>query len=256
MTERLSGGTLTGVTRHGERVFRTTGPWTPAVHDLLRHLEREGFDRCPRVLGFADDGREMLSWVEGRSPGARPWPDWVWHDDVLRATGRWLRRYHDAVRNYRAPADARWRMCWAPQQTDEIICHFDVAPRNIVLRSDGEIAVIDWDVAAPGTVRAELAKAANAFLDPGQTPAGAPYIARRIGVLLEAYGTDFGESFVADMVDAARHSAARIRRGASEGDQALARLVERGAAEGLEGLAARLEAEADAIRAKLAEKAV
>lgn len=254
MTERLEGGSLTDVTRDDGRVLRATGPWSPAVHALLRHLERVGFDGCPRFLGWTDDGREVLSWVEGVSPGARPWPDWVWQDDVLRATGRWLRGYHDAVRSFREPADARWRMCWAPQGDEEIICHFDVAPRNLILQADGEIAIIDWDVAAPGTARADLAKAANAFLDPRRVDGDARYVAARIDVLLNAYGDPERASFVADMVDAARHSAARIRRGAADGDEALRTLVGGGAADGLERIGDRLEAEADAIRDQLARK--
>ena len=44
-------GNITAVVRVGDTVRRTTGPWTPAVHALLRHLEARGFDAAPRVLG-------------------------------------------------------------------------------------------------------------------------------------------------------------------------------------------------------------
>lgn len=56
----LSGGSVTTVRRVGDTVRRETGPWTPAVHALLRHLAARGFDRAPRVLGIDDDGAEVL----------------------------------------------------------------------------------------------------------------------------------------------------------------------------------------------------
>jgi len=55
----LSGGNTSAVVRVGETVRRSTGHWTPAVHGVLRHLERAGFEGSPRVLGRAtiEDGR-------------------------------------------------------------------------------------------------------------------------------------------------------------------------------------------------------
>ena len=35
--------------RHGDTILRPAGPWTPAVHALLRHLEEVGFPASPRV---------------------------------------------------------------------------------------------------------------------------------------------------------------------------------------------------------------
>jgi hypothetical protein len=37
------------------------GPWTPAVHALLGHLEQRGFDGAPHMLGLDDQGRELLT---------------------------------------------------------------------------------------------------------------------------------------------------------------------------------------------------
>ena len=45
----------------GDTVRRKTGPWTQAVHALLCHLERVGFDGAPRVLGMDYWGREVFS---------------------------------------------------------------------------------------------------------------------------------------------------------------------------------------------------
>ena len=40
-------GSVTTVRRIGETIRRLVGPWTPAVHALLQHLETAGFARAP-----------------------------------------------------------------------------------------------------------------------------------------------------------------------------------------------------------------
>jgi hypothetical protein len=65
----LTGGRITqGVVRVGNTVRRPTGPHTPFVHSLLRHLEEVGFDGAPRVLGIDEQGREILTFIEETSP--------------------------------------------------------------------------------------------------------------------------------------------------------------------------------------------
>ena len=49
--ERLPGGNVGGAVRIGSTVRRPTGPWTGAVHDLLRHLAGTALPGVPRVLG-------------------------------------------------------------------------------------------------------------------------------------------------------------------------------------------------------------
>src|SRR5438067_13757944 len=71
----LSGGGRSVVHRRGNVVIRDAGPWTPAVHALLRHLEDAGFAAAPRLVGsgLATDGREALTFIDGRftQPGPR-----------------------------------------------------------------------------------------------------------------------------------------------------------------------------------------
>ena len=51
--------------RTGDTVHRTSYAWSPAVLDLLQHVEREGFEGAPRALGFDDQGREVLAFIDG-----------------------------------------------------------------------------------------------------------------------------------------------------------------------------------------------
>ncbi len=46
--ELLAGGFVNAVVLVGSTVHRSTGPWTPAVQALLRHLEAVGFRESPR----------------------------------------------------------------------------------------------------------------------------------------------------------------------------------------------------------------
>src|SRR5207249_366967 len=67
------GGNLSDAVRVGDTVRRRAGPWTPAVHALLRHLEAVGFEGSPRVIGIDEHGREALAYIEGDGPTG--WPD-------------------------------------------------------------------------------------------------------------------------------------------------------------------------------------
>src|SRR5688572_17058037 len=93
----LEGGNVAaGVVRVGDTVRRPVGEWTPAVHALLRHLERVGFDSAPRVLGIDEKGREILSYCEGVSLSLEAPHLLRTHDGVARA-GTLVARLRDAL---------------------------------------------------------------------------------------------------------------------------------------------------------------
>lgn len=110
----LSGGNTSAVVRVGETVRRSTSHWTSAVHGVLRHLEHAGFEGSPRVLGRDDRGRGLLTYLPGKSPYGSPWPSRFWSDSTLVQVGQLLRRYHEAVRDYRPSPDSRWAWSWVP----------------------------------------------------------------------------------------------------------------------------------------------
>lgn len=147
----------------GQTVRRATGPWSPGVHTLLRHLERRGFTGAPRFLGIDEQGREMLSFIEGQV-GHYPLPSALWSDEVLNAVARFLRSYHDATVDYIAPPGAIWQFTYPDQRQHEVICHGDFAPYNMVFREDRPYALIDFDTAGPGPRLWDLAYAAYRFV--------------------------------------------------------------------------------------------
>ncbi len=141
------------------RVHRRAGPWTPAGHALLRHLEEVGFDGAPRVLGFDSEGREILTWVDGEAPAA-PWPGWMAADAALESLGILLRRYHQAVAGFVPPPGAVWR-AWLGSAGGPVIRHGDLWPSNVVFRAGRPVAFIDWEFAQPGTRLDDVASAAK-----------------------------------------------------------------------------------------------
>lgn len=158
MTEdRLDGGNTGGAVRVGDTVRRTAGPWTPAVHALLAHLDAVGFAGAPRPLGLDDQGREVLTFLEGATvDSSKPWPGWVYAEKTLDQVARWLRSYHEAIADFVPPVGAVWRegARWSPGL---IVGHNDVAPYNAAWHKDTLAGFFDWDFAAPVTVEWDLA---------------------------------------------------------------------------------------------------
>jgi hypothetical protein len=155
--EVLEGGGRSAVVRIGDVVHRGTGPWAKTVHGLLRHLEAEGFDGAPRVVGtgFDEQGRETLSYVEGATP-----PRYKWAPAIMGEVGALVRRVHDATASFVVPADAVWRDWFGRNLGSQapIIGHCDTGPWNIIARAGRPVALIDWEEAGPVDPLVELAQ--------------------------------------------------------------------------------------------------
>ena len=150
----LRGGFVNQVARIGGTVHRSTGPWSTAVHALLRHLEAADFP-SPRVLGFDESGREVLSYLDGDSLGWSNWPEVMLDLTGPAMLARLLRRYHDAVRTFDPGPHAVWRN---PLATDgDLVRHGDFSPFNTLWRDGDVVGVIDWDFAQPGKAITDLA---------------------------------------------------------------------------------------------------
>ncbi|MDE0573547.1 aminoglycoside phosphotransferase family protein [Demequina sp. B12] len=144
--EVLAGGNMGTVTRHGATVERPAGAWTPAVHGLLRHLERQGVAGVPRAVAMSADGtRETVTFVEGTVPDW-PIPAYVWSRASLEGAAQLLRQLHDATTG--ADFSGPWRS--ATRSPAEVVCHHDFAPYNLVWNDGLPTGAIDWDFAAPG----------------------------------------------------------------------------------------------------------
>ncbi|MFB4274094.1 phosphotransferase enzyme family protein [Nonomuraea sp. MTCD27] len=227
--EVLAGGGVNHVVRVGDTVRRPAGPWTPAVHGLLRHLAGRGFTGAPRSHGIDGQGREVLDFVPGETADY-PLPAWVRTDEVLVAVARLLREYHDATVGLSREGD--WY--FPPVEPYEVICHADVAPYNCVFREGRPVAFIDFDTAHPGPRVWDVAYAAYRFVplhDPSDGD-GIPVAeqARRLRLFADAYelGEAARQALAKTAIKRLEHLVGFMRERAAAGDAAFTDHVARG----------------------------
>jgi hypothetical protein len=178
----LSGGAMTdGVVRVGGTVRRPPRHASQLMRDVLVHLEGAGFDAAPRWLGFDGQGRDVLSWIDGDTfvergrmhPYIGDPPERItFSDEQIAAVMRLLRRYHDTF-------------------GDDVICHGDFGPWNIVWRDGLPFAVIDFDNVYRGDAADDVAYALRMFVSYGFARAAPAELVRRTRAALEAYGAEF-----------------------------------------------------------------
>lgn len=224
----LAGGTANRgrVHRVGNTVRRPLRATSAATHALLRHLEDVGFDGAPRVLGVDEMGREVLSYVPGQAVIA-PAPAWGLTDAALDSVGRLLRRFHDAAAGF-DPTPYPWSHP-APSPFDGAgIAHNDPNLDNVVFRDGHAVALIDFDLAAPGSAVWDVAAAARLWA-PLRAPADTVDVRggrelHRLRLFVDAYGLD----------DAGRSGFVAALRASHEW---MCRIVRDGAARGVPGFA-------------------
>jgi phosphotransferase family enzyme len=153
----LQGGTTNAglVTRLDDTVRRPLRPTSAATRALLDHLERVGFDGAPRYLGVDEHGREVLSFIPGQAALA-PYPDWALSDEALISVAQLLRRYHDAVASF-DPSGHRWPHPLPQRFRHGLISHNDPNLDNVIFDDGRAVALIDFDLASPGSVAWDLA---------------------------------------------------------------------------------------------------
>lgn len=170
-----------GVVRVGDTVRRPPRHATQLMREVLAHLERAGFDAAPRWRGFDEQGRDVLSWIDGDTFIERgqmhpyigdPPGRITFTDEQIGAAMRLLRRYHDTF-------------------GDDVICHGDFGPWNIVWRNGLPFAVIDFDNVYRGDAADDVAYALRVLVSygfAGETPAE---LVRRTRAAQQAYGAAF-----------------------------------------------------------------
>lgn len=215
----LTGRTTEGLVRVGDTVRRPSGPWTEAVDGLLVHLESVGFSGAPRALGRDARNRQVLEYV----PGEMGEPTGTYTVAELAGIGAFLADFHRAVESFAPPLSAAWNRVIEPDR-EELICHHDAAPWNLVRSRRGWV-LIDWDGAAPGSRLWEVAYAAQSMagLRPERPPAVA---ASRLAAFVDGYDLDAGsrELLVPMLGRRARAMYDLLRRGAERGERPWSRI--------------------------------
>lgn len=180
--QQLEGGNASGaVIKFGDTVRKAWAKSTPSIHAYMRSLRDSGVD-VPAVFGRDENGRQILEYVPGElAMNLAPFTPLE-----FERVGALVRLIHDASSQF-APADG---MIWTtaiPAPGDDLVCHNDLAPWNLIC---GERWVfIDWDAAAPSTRLWDLACSAQAFTlgNPEADPARA---AADLAAFVNGYNAD------------------------------------------------------------------
>lgn len=219
-------GNVGGAARVGLTVRRPTGPWSPAVHELLGYLADSGLDAVPRVLGTDERGREVLSHIPGH--GVQVDQETV-SDALLADAVQWLRRFHDAVDGFRPAGTRPWRNNPGVLGPEEIVCHHDPGAYNWVVDDDRLVGMLDWDMAGPGRPVEDLAFMAWTAVPLFRAVAPAD-VARRLELMADCYAAaDVDAATILDAVDARMTAATdKIEAGQRRGDSGMVNLADVG----------------------------
>ncbi|MDP9326908.1 MAG: aminoglycoside phosphotransferase family protein, partial [Actinomycetota bacterium] len=153
-------------------------------------LQRVGFDGAPRFLGVDDRDREVLSFIPGEAAIA-PYQDWALTDEALVSVAQLLRRYHDAVESF-DPTGHTWPQPVPTAFRSGIVSHNDPNLDNVIFCGGRAVALIDFDLAGPGSAVWDVACAARLWA-PLRDERDAPEQVRgrslpRLRAFVDAYG--------------------------------------------------------------------
>lgn len=190
----LHGGTANRglVVRVADTVRRPDRPTGAATRALLEHLQDVGFDGAPRFLGIDAQGREVLTYIQGDAV-TPPYPAWAMTGEALRSVAELLRRYHEAVVGF-DPAGLAWPRAVPDGFRSSLVTHNDPNLDNVVFRDHRAVALIDFDLAGPGTPVWDVAAAARLW-SPLRPDAEVDDVRRgnslrRLRLFVDAYGLD------------------------------------------------------------------
>lgn len=241
---RLPGGNVGGAVRIGRTVRRPTGPWTPSVHRLLRHVRDAGLRAVPEVLGIDARGREVLTYLPGRVVDVDAE---TLTEEQLRDVARWARDLHAALSGFAGAGP--WRFFGVDEPT--VVAHNDLAPYNLCFEGDTLVGVFDWDLAGPSTPLLELAHLAwnGVPLFRAMPTAEA---ARRLEVLAAGHGGFTAREILLAVPVRTQLAVDGIRTAVARGDEQMRNLTLAGEPENTEraltGLLERLPAIEAALR--------
>ncbi|MBO0801918.1 MAG: phosphotransferase [Nocardiopsaceae bacterium] len=142
-------------------MVRPAPPCRAATHALLAHLRDIGFDGAPSVLASGAE-TETLTYIPGVA-AVPPLPPELLTDAALVSVADLLRRYHVAAASFN-PAGYRWPRPVPAAFRTGLVSHNDVYPANLVFRDGRAVALIDFDLAGPGSAAWDFASAARSVV--------------------------------------------------------------------------------------------
>lgn len=231
----LPGGFINQVVRVGDTVHRSSpssAQQAAFTRKLLELFEERGWSGAPGFRGVDGVGREVLEYVEGEVglPVS---------DARLVRVAELVREFHDLTAGS-SLAGGR-----------EVVCHSDLSPKNTVYADGLPVALIDWDLAAPGERIHDVAHLCWQFLDLGPRVPDVADAARRITLVCDAYGLDDRDGIVRTILWWQDRCRRGIEVSADLGDPAMIALRERGVVDDVRAAYTWVSAHAFELAAKL-----
>lgn len=218
----LPGGFVSGVVRVADTVRRPVPAAAGFVRDLLRYLEQRGWSGAPRYLGVDEQGREILTFIDGHVAWEKTQPAEVRSEESLVAVARLVRQFHDLTAGSDLAGD------------QEVVCHNDLSLKNTVYRDLGQglrpVAFIDWDTAAPGARVHDVAHVCWQYVGLGPEVADVAEAARLVRLIADAYELSDRSRLVETILWWQDRCWRGIEAAADAGEPAMLRLRESGAA--------------------------
>jgi Phosphotransferase enzyme family len=218
--QALPGGFVNEVVRVGDTVHRTPPPDPLFVHALLELFERRGWAGAPRFRGHDEQGRQVLTFLDGHAAWAQDQPPAVSSPASLARVAELVREFHDLTAGTPLAGD------------QEVVCHNDLSPKNTVYRDAGAglmpVAFIDWDIAAPGARIHDLAHVCWQYLDLGPSITDVTAAGQALRLICDAYGLDDTGSLIDTILWWQDRCWRGIEAGAAAGDPAMLRLRDEG----------------------------
>lgn len=144
--EILNGGNMNKPLKKDNLVFKNASEASETIHKLLIHVRNKGINWIPESFGINEDGKHVLSYIEGMVP--EDTLNWLWKEDLLIDIATRLRQWHDATEDFKCENET-WLL--ENDEPNEVICHSDFAPYNCVFENKKFKGLIDFDVCAPGS---------------------------------------------------------------------------------------------------------
>jgi thiamine kinase-like enzyme len=147
------------VYRIGERVERTTQPWSLSVYRLLKHFESFNLP-VERILSV-NDKVQISEYLNGEMVHPQKWTD-----DALFKVGALVARLHNASKDFQETDRDIWQPWYLREigGNQRIHCHGDIAPWNMITENGYPKLLVDWEFAGPLDPLVELARVCWLFV--------------------------------------------------------------------------------------------
>lgn len=140
-------------------IYKAATEASLTIHELLNYVRARGVIWVPQSIGINQEGKHVLTYLEGEVP--HDTPEWLWEESILLEAARKLRQWHDASEGF-IGKNSVWLL--ENEEEQEVICHNDFAPYNCVFRDKQLTGVIDFDVCSPGSRLWDIAYSVYRFV--------------------------------------------------------------------------------------------